>query len=114
MRDGSKVKDINPFSVFAIFNRPLRLENRVAIYSSFIVSRSVANNDALCADKSSLLATKRLMLGFFRVQKVIEIGDRSFDGEVNLPLLNSELYDVVLLNTFWYERLCSRKRTHSQ
>ena len=35
MRDGSKVKDIDPFSVFAIFNRPLRPENRVAILQKF-------------------------------------------------------------------------------
>lgn len=35
MRDGSKVKDIDPFSVFAIFNRPLRPENRVAMLQMF-------------------------------------------------------------------------------
>ena len=35
MRDGSKVKDIDPFSVFAIFNRPLKSENRVAILQKF-------------------------------------------------------------------------------
>ena len=35
MRDGSKVKDIDPFSVFAIFNRPLRVENRVAMLKLF-------------------------------------------------------------------------------
>ena len=35
MRDGSKVTDIDPFSVFAIFNRPLRPENRVAILQKF-------------------------------------------------------------------------------
>ena len=35
MRDGSKVKDIDPFSVFAIFNRSLRKENRVAMLQMF-------------------------------------------------------------------------------
>lgn len=35
MRDGSKVTDIDPFSVFAIFNRPLRPENRVAMLQMF-------------------------------------------------------------------------------
>lgn len=35
MRDGSKVKDIDPFSVFAIFNRPLRPENRIAMLQMF-------------------------------------------------------------------------------
>lgn len=35
MRDGSKVKDIDPFSVFAIFNRPLKVENRVAMLKMF-------------------------------------------------------------------------------
>lgn len=35
MRDGSKVKDIDPFSVFAIFNRPLKVENRVAMLQMF-------------------------------------------------------------------------------
>lgn len=35
MRDGSKVKDIDPFSVFAIFNRPLKIENRVAMLQKF-------------------------------------------------------------------------------
>ncbi len=35
MRDGSKITDIDPFSVFAIFNRPLRPANRVAMLQMF-------------------------------------------------------------------------------
>ena len=35
MRDSSKAKDIDPFSVFAIFNRPLRPVNRIAILQKF-------------------------------------------------------------------------------
>ena len=35
MRDGSKITDIDPFSVFAIFNRPLRPINRVAMLQLF-------------------------------------------------------------------------------
>lgn len=35
MQDGSKVKDIDPFSVFAIFNRSLKLENRKAFLQKF-------------------------------------------------------------------------------
>ena len=35
MRDGSKIKDIDPFSVFAIFNRPLRPANRVSMLQMF-------------------------------------------------------------------------------
>jgi predicted Mrr-cat superfamily restriction endonuclease len=35
MRDGSKITDIDPFSVFAIFNRPLRVINRVAMLQLF-------------------------------------------------------------------------------
>ena len=35
MRDGSKITDIDPFSVFAIFNRPLKPENRVAMLQMF-------------------------------------------------------------------------------
>lgn len=35
MRDGSKITDIDPFSVFAIFNRPLRPINRVAMLQMF-------------------------------------------------------------------------------
>ncbi len=35
MREGSKITDIDPFSVFAIFNRPLRPANRVAMLQMF-------------------------------------------------------------------------------
>ena len=35
MRDGAKIKDIDPFSVFAIFNRPLRPANRVSMLQMF-------------------------------------------------------------------------------
>ena len=35
MRDGSIITDIDPFSVFAIFNRPLRPANRVAMLQMF-------------------------------------------------------------------------------
>ena len=35
MEDGSKVKDIDPFSVFAIFNRSLKLENKMAFLQKF-------------------------------------------------------------------------------
>ena len=41
------------------------------------------------------LATKRLMPGFFRVQKGIEIAGRSYDGVGNVALLHAESYDVV-------------------
>ena len=41
------------------------------------------------------LATKRLMSGFFRVQKGIEISGRSYDGVGNVSLLHAESYDVV-------------------
>ena len=41
------------------------------------------------------LATKRLMPGFFRVQKDIMIAGRSYDGVGNLALLHAECYDVV-------------------
>jgi len=47
------------------------------------------------------LATKRLMPGFFRVQKSIEIGDRSFDGVGNVALLHAEHYDVVHVRSVW-------------
>ena len=47
------------------------------------------------------LATKRLMPGFFRVQKGIEIGGRSFDGVGNVALLNAEHYDVVHVRSIW-------------
>ena len=35
MEDGSKVKDIDPFSVFAIFNRSLKRENRLGFLQKF-------------------------------------------------------------------------------
>lgn len=35
MEDGSKVKDIDPFSVFAIFNRSLKIENKIAFLQKF-------------------------------------------------------------------------------
>ena len=47
------------------------------------------------------LATKRLMPGFFRVQKGIMIGDRSFDGVGNVALLHAEHYDVVHVRSMW-------------
>ena len=47
------------------------------------------------------LATKRLMPGFFRVQKGIEIGGRSFDGVGNVALLDAGRYDVVHVRSMW-------------
>ena len=47
------------------------------------------------------LATKRLMPGFFRVQKGIEIGGRSYDGVGNVALLHAEHYDVVHVRSVW-------------
>ena len=47
------------------------------------------------------LATKRLMPGFFRVQKGINIGGRSFDGVGNVALLHAEHYDVVHVRSVW-------------
>jgi hypothetical protein len=47
------------------------------------------------------LATKRLMPGFFRVQKGIEIDGRSFDGVGNVALLHAEHYDVVHVRSAW-------------
>ena len=47
------------------------------------------------------LATKRLMPGFFRVQKGINIGGRSFDGVGNVALLDAEQYDVVHVRSIW-------------
>lgn len=41
------------------------------------------------------LATKRLRPGFFRVQKGIDIGGRSYDGVGNIALLMQERYDTV-------------------
>ena len=47
------------------------------------------------------LATKRLMPGFFRVQKGIDIAGRSFDGVGNVALLHAEHYDVVHVHSIW-------------
>ena len=47
------------------------------------------------------LATKRLMPGFFRVQKGINIAGRSFDGVGNVALLHAEHYDVVHVRSVW-------------
>ena len=47
------------------------------------------------------LATKRLMPGFFRVQKGIEIAGRSYDGVGNVALLHEECYDVVHVRSVW-------------
>ena len=47
------------------------------------------------------LATKRLMPGFFRVQRGIESGGRSFDGVGNVALLHAEHYDVVHVRSVW-------------
>ena len=47
------------------------------------------------------LATKRLMPGFFRVQKGITIAGRSFDSVGNVALLHAERYDVVHVRSAW-------------
>ena len=47
------------------------------------------------------LATKRLMPGFFRVQKGIEIAGRSYDGVGNVALLHAGHYDVVHVRSMW-------------
>jgi len=47
------------------------------------------------------LATKRLMPGFFRVQKGIEVCGRSYDGVGNVALLHAEHYDVVHVRSIW-------------
>ena len=47
------------------------------------------------------LATNRLMPAFFRVQKGIEIGGRSYDGVGNVALLHAEHYDVVHVRSVW-------------
>ena len=47
------------------------------------------------------LATKRLMPGFFRVQKGIEIDGRSFDGVGNVALLDAKQYDAVHVRSIW-------------
>ena len=41
------------------------------------------------------LATKRLKPGYFRVQKVIEIGERKYDGVGNVAILMGEGFDTV-------------------
>ena len=47
------------------------------------------------------LATKRLMPGFFRVQKDIMIAGCSFDGVGNVALLDAGHYDVVHIRNVW-------------
>ena len=47
------------------------------------------------------LATKRLMPGFFSVQKGIGIADRSYDGVGNIALLHAERYDAVHVRRMW-------------
>jgi hypothetical protein len=47
------------------------------------------------------LATKRMMPGFFRVQKGIEIAGRSYDGVGNVALLHARQYDVVHVRSIW-------------
>ena len=47
------------------------------------------------------LATKRLMPGFFRVQKGIGIAGRSYDGVGNIALLHAERYDAVHVRRMW-------------
>ena len=47
------------------------------------------------------LATKRLIPGFFRVQKGINIAGRTFDGVGNVALLHAEHYDVVHVRSIW-------------
>ena len=47
------------------------------------------------------LATKRLMPGFFRVQKGIVIGGHSYNGVGNVALLHAEHYDVVHVRSIW-------------
>ncbi len=47
------------------------------------------------------LATKRLMPGFFRVQKGIAIAGRNFEGVGNVALLHAEHYDVVHVRSIW-------------
>ena len=47
------------------------------------------------------LATKRLMPGFFSVQKGIGIAGRSYDGVGNIALLHAEHYDAVHVRRMW-------------
>lgn len=49
------------------------------------------------------LATKRLMPGFFRVQKDIMIGKRSYDGVGNTTLLIAEHFETVHVRRFMVE-----------
>ena len=49
------------------------------------------------------LATKRLMPGFFRVQKDITIGKRSYDGVGNTTLLIAEHFETVHVRRFMVE-----------
>ena len=50
------------------------------------------------------LATKRLKPGFFRVQKSITIGSRSYDGVGNVALLMEEAYAPVHVRHIWVEK----------
>ena len=47
------------------------------------------------------LATKRLMPGFFKVQKAINIAGHSFDAVGNVALLHALHYDVVHVRSLW-------------
>ena len=47
------------------------------------------------------LATKRLMPGFFRVQRGIEVAGRSFDGVGNVALLHAGQYAEVHVRSVW-------------
>ena len=47
------------------------------------------------------LATKRLMPGFFRVQRGIEVAGRSFDGVGNVALLHDGQYAEVHVRSVW-------------
>ena len=49
------------------------------------------------------LATKRLMPGFFRVQKDITIGKRNYDGVGNTTLLMAEHFETVHVRRFMVE-----------
>ncbi|MBQ7472183.1 MAG: hypothetical protein IJS97_07165 [Prevotella sp.] len=56
------------------------------------------------------LATKRLRPGFFRVQKDITIGDRSYDGVGNVALLMYEQYAPVHVRS-WMVKLAQQGNT---
>ena len=47
MEDGSRVEDIDPFSVYAIFNRSLRLENKIAKYLMILKKKKKKKNQIL-------------------------------------------------------------------